>query len=239
MTKPFFRLPVRLGLDAGMALLFVTSLAFRITGRAPHEWVGLTLCVLFGVHTVINRLWYARLLMGNYSLRRVLNTITNLTLATAMLTLCVTGILNSRHIFGFSHYVDGESIRRLHSFAAYWGLALIGAHAGLHGEMILGALQKALGKGLERQGTALALRGCAALITIYGVWAFFDRDMDSKLFQGFAFDFWSPDRLTVFFFTDNLAIFGMYAVVTHYALKGMKTAARKCRAVPAELTPRA
>jgi quercetin dioxygenase-like cupin family protein len=218
----FSRLTVRLGLDAAMILLFVTSLAFRMTGRVAHEWIGLFLGILFCAHTVLNLGWYMGIFKGNYSIRRILITSTNLALIIIMMVLCVTGILNSRHIFGFSQYFDGESIRQIHSIAAYWGLVLIGVHIGLHWEMILAALRVTSRKMLEGKTAAYVLRIVAALVAVYGVWSSLDRDMGAKLFLGFSFDFWNPDRPLALFFTHNLSIIGLYAVIAHFAQKGVK-----------------
>jgi hypothetical protein len=43
--------------------------------------------------------------------------------------------------------------------------------------------------------------------------------MGAKLFLGYSFDFWNPDRPAVFFFTSNLAIMGAYVCAAHYSLK--------------------
>ena len=222
MRNLFSRLPVRLGLDAAMLLLFVTSLAFRMTGRARHEWIGVFLGILFCVHTAINLGWYMSIFKGKYSMRRILNTGTNLALIAAMTVTCVTGILNSRHIFGFSQYFDGEHIRQIHSIAAYWGLVLIGVHTGLHWEMILSTLRSTFRKMLEGNAAVYALRGLAVLVAVYGVWSSFDRDMGSKLFLRFSFDFWNPERPLALFFTNNVSIIGLYTVIAHYAQRGVK-----------------
>ena len=228
MARVFFQLPVRLGprlgVDAVMTLLFVTSLAFRSTGTAPHEWIGVGFAVLFGLHTAVNLGWYRTLFTGRYGVRRACNTLTNMALLVSMLVLCVTGILNSRHIFGLSQYFDGAGPRELHSFAAYWSLVFIGIHAGLHWDMIRGAFRKAFGKP-ENLSYLWAARSAAFLAVIGGVWASFDRLMGSKLFLGFSFDFWDPSRPLALFYVANLAIIGMYAIAAHYAQKGFQNIA--------------
>jgi hypothetical protein len=226
-AKPLFQLPIRLGLDAVMTLLLVTSLAFRITGREPHEWIGLVLCLLFSIHIVINRRWFTSIFKGAYSFRRMLEIGVNLALVAGMTVLCVTGILNSRHLFGFSQYFDGETIRQLHSLAAYWVMVLIGVHAGLQWEVVLAPLQKI--SWAKRKNTTfwIVLRALAVLIVGYGVWASFDRDMGSKLFLGFSFDFWEPSRPLFLFFTNNLSIIGMYTFAAHYARKRLSVVMMK------------
>lgn len=218
------RLAARLGLDAAMVLLFVTSLAFRVTGRQAHEWIGVAFCLLLAVHTFWNRGWYGNLFTGKYSARRAANTITSLALVAAMAALCVCGVLNSRHIFGFSQFIDGESVRRIHTFAAYWSLVLVGVHAGLHWEMITSAAARAFGRDGTRKTVPLPGWALASAVAGLGVWASFERDMGAKLFQGFSFDFWNPDSPFILFFACNLAIMGVYALAAHSCVRALKSA---------------
>lgn len=218
-----FGLTLWLGLDAVMVLFFLSSLAFRITGRAPHEWIGLFLCALFCIHTVINLDWYRKLFKGRYALGRLAKTLTNLALLTAMAVLCTSGILNSRHVFGFSQYVDGMIVRQVHSVTAYWGLVLIGIHIGLQWKKIMGVFCKATGASGESRIMVFMLRALALLIVTCGIWASFDRDMGSKLFLGFSFDFWEPDRPILLFYTGHLAIMAVYAFVAYHALRLTKS----------------
>jgi hypothetical protein len=45
---------------------------------------------------------------------------------------------------------------------------------------------------------------------VYKVYASFDREMGAKLFLGYSFGFWAPDRPAILFFSHNLAIMGVY-----------------------------
>ena len=210
---------IRLGLDLLMTLLFVASLAFRITGDAPHEWIGMALCVLFVTHCIINRRWFRNLFNGRYGMRRILNTSVNLGLLAAMLILCVCGIANSDHVFGFLHFTGGMEFRQIHSLMAYWGWVLIGVHAGMHWPVVINAARKLAGIRGENKPRKAVLRLLAASFAGFGVWASFDRDMGSKLFLGYSFDFWDPGRPVILFFASNLAILGTYTCLSHLAFK--------------------
>lgn len=226
----FFKPPkpgIRLGVDGAMILLFVTSLAFRATGRQVHEWGGTALCTLFIVHNIWNWRWYRNFFSGRYTCRRAVNAITNLSLVAAMTVLCVCGILNSRHTFGFSHFIDGENVRQIHSLAAYWGLVLIGFHTGLHWDMIIGTAGKAFPRGGGGKIPALLLKPAAALFVAVGVWASFDRDMGSKLFLGFSFDFWDPERPLMLFYACNLSILGVYVFIARLVHKALRFSSGK------------
>lgn len=223
---PRFSFKTRLCLDALLAVLFVSGLAFRATGRVSHEWLGIGFALLFGLHLAINAGWYRRLFQGRYGMKRTLNTATNMALLASILLLCVTGVMNSRHIFGLSQYFDGESLRWLHSAAAYWSLVFIGVHTGLHWEMILGAFHRLAGQGLRSRVLRLGLQAATLFVAVCGVWASYDRAMGSKLFLGFAFDFWDSERPLILFYTANFAIVGLYAIAAHYASKLVRIRSR-------------
>lgn len=211
-----------MGLDAAMTLLFITALAFRATGREAHEWVGMAFGLLLSVHVFWNWGWFRKLFRGKYTTHRALNTMTSLVLVAAMIVLALCGILNSRHVFAFSHFFDGEYIRQIHTTTAYWSLVLVGIHAGLHWPMIMGRVGTWFAFGTRRERTSLLSRGLVCAVLAFGIWASCERDMASKLFLGFSFDFWPPDRPLALFYACHLAIMGVYGFVAHYLQKIVK-----------------
>jgi uncharacterized membrane protein len=72
--------------------------------------------------------------------------------------------------------------------------------------------------GKNRVRTVIA-RVFALLFAAFGVWASFDRDMFSKLFLGFSFDYWDGERPAIIFFAAMLSVMGIYVFATYYALK--------------------
>ena len=201
----------RVGLDAALLVLMLSALAFRITGRAPHEWLGLGFCLALALHLFWNRRWFAALFSGRYSPRRALTALVNLALCAAACLLFCCGALNSRHVFHLSGFVDGQTPRQIHCLAAYWMLVFSGLHLGLHGDMLLARFRVRLPN--------TAGRIAAVLIVGFGLFACRERDMAAKLFQGFSFDFWDPASPIALFFAYNLGIALMLAVPAHYLLK--------------------
>jgi hypothetical protein len=63
------------------------------------------------------------------------------------------------------------------------------------------------------------MRVLAFALAAFGVWSSFDRDMFSKLFLGFSFDYWPEERPAVLFFAVNLSIMGVYVFITYYVFK--------------------
>jgi hypothetical protein len=101
-------------------------------------------------------------------------------------------------------------LRQIHTTAAYWGLLLISVHVGLHWRAP---------KADSTMSAKIVFRTLAVLIAAFGVWAFLDRDMFSKLFLGFSFDYWPEERPIILFFMEHLSIMGVYVFVTYYVLK--------------------
>jgi hypothetical protein len=102
-------------------------------------------------------------------------------------------------------------LRLIHTTAAYWLLPFIGIHIGLHWGM---AARRIGGNHLIKN----VMRIAAFLFAAFGVCSSFDRDMFSKLFRGFSFDYWPEERPTVLFFAVMLSIMSVYVFITYYAL---------------------
>jgi hypothetical protein len=210
---------LRILLDLAMTILLLCAFAYRITGDAAHEWIGVSVFVLFIVHNIINRKWYKNIFKGAYSMRRITMTIINLLLALTMAVLIITGLLQSRTVLAFLHLPGGMLLRQIHTTAAYWGLLLIGAHVGLHWGMFINAARNMAKITHENRGRKIFARILAFLFIAFGVWSFFDRDMFAKLFQGFSFDYWNEERPVAFFFAVMLSIMGIYVFITYSILK--------------------
>jgi hypothetical protein len=213
------RLSVRLIIDLAMTIFLLYAMAYRITGDVAHEWIGIAMIALFIAHNAVNWRWYRSLFVGKYNLRRILNTVINLLLLAMTAVLLISGVLLSRKVFAFMRFSGGMRIRQAHTAAAYWGLILIAVHVGTHWEMIMSAVRKMAKITEVRPVWTIIMRTVTALIVIYGVYASFDRDMGAKLFLGYSFDFWDPERPAILFFTHNLSIMGVYVCVTYYLLK--------------------
>jgi hypothetical protein len=206
------KLAARLIIDITMTVLLLCAYAYRIIGDAAHEWVGVSVFALFIAHNILNRRWYKNIFKGTYTLRRALTSAVNIVLALATATLIITGLLQSRAALAFLHLPGGMALRLIHTTAAYWLLPFIGIHVGLHWGM---AARHIGNSRIIMHG----MRVFAFLFAVFGVWSSFDRDMFSKLFLGFSFDYWPEERPAVLFFAAMLSIMGVYVFITYYALK--------------------
>jgi glucan phosphoethanolaminetransferase (alkaline phosphatase superfamily) len=206
---------VRIALDLAMTILFLFASAYRITGDKSHEWIGVSVFALFIAHNIFNHQWYKNIFRGKYTVRRALMTAVNITLALTTATLIITGLLQSRAVLAFLHLPGGMALRLIHTTAAYWLLALIGLHIGLHWGMVARRIS-------NNRFIKNSMRSAAFLFAVFGVWSSFDRDMFSKLFLGFSFDYWPEKRPALLFFAETLSVMAVY-----YALKRLEERQRR------------
>jgi hypothetical protein len=79
--------------------------------------------------------------------------------------------------------------------------------------MIIGETRQMAGITQKNRIRGIIVRAFAFLFAVFGVWASFDRDMFSKLFFGFSFDYWPEERPAVLFFAVMLSIMGVYVFI--------------------------
>lgn len=210
---------IKLAIDLFMTVLMMASMAYRLTGNAIHELLGVALLALFIVHNILNRRWYRTVLKRKHNVRRVLNTAINMLLLVMMLMLMVNSVLISRSVFAFIPVDGGLIARQIHTMVTYWGFILISIHLGMHWRMIIGLIRKTLRIPYLNHRCTFAVRAIAVLIAVYGVYAFFARDVGSKLILYYTYSYWNFDESAVFFFTDYVSIMGLCIFVTYYVLK--------------------
>lgn len=213
------KLLIKLVIDLFMTVLMLAAMDYNLTGNTIHELLGVSLFALFIVHSILNRRWYQTVIKRKHNARRVLNTAVNLLLFVMMLMLLVSSILISRSVFAFIPVDGGLIARQIHILAAYWGFILISIHLGMHWGMIIGMVRKIPGIPSTNRGRTFAVRVMSVLIAVYGVYAFFERDVGSKLTLYYTYSYWNFNESAMVFFTDYLSIMGVYIFVTYYVLK--------------------
>ena len=200
-------------------LLFL--MAYEMIGQAAHEWLGISIFVLFVIHHVLNRKWCSSLLKGRYTLFRIWQTALILGVFLTMLGSMISGIIISRSVLSFLPISGGQSFgRNLHMISAYWGFILMSLHLGLHWNMMMGMAKKAVKKPIP-MGTWL-LRGIGLLIAAYGAYAFLKRDIGIYMLMQSHFVFFDYEEPLIFFLADYIAVMGLFVLIGHYLTKGIK-----------------
>ncbi|QWU16724.1 DUF4405 domain-containing protein [Paenibacillus sophorae] len=202
-----------------MTVLFFIMMAYQLTGNTVHEILGISLFALFIIHNILNLNWYKAIYKEKYTAVRVIRTAVNLLLLLSMLGMMVTALVISRTVFSFIDMIDIPFARELHFLFAYWGFILMAIHLGLHWVMIMGAARK-MAKNSERtKAFAIGFRLAGIMIAVYGIYAFFKRQIGSYLILYNSYSFWDYEELAVFYFIDYLAIMGLCICITHYVIK--------------------
>lgn len=205
----------RLGLDLAMTVLLLLLMTRQITGEDAHEWLGAAMFVLWLLHHLLNRRWYAGFAKGAWTPMRAVQPACDLLLLAAMLGTMVSAVVLSRQVFGFLGISGGRAwARPLHIACSFWAFVLMAAHLGLHWNMVLGMARKACGPLPRPAGTALRLAGAAA--ALYGVYAFVRNQIPAYLFLRAHFVFFDFERPAALFFADYLAIMALFVFLAHW-----------------------
>lgn len=213
------KMKLQIGTDCTMTVLLLILMAKQLTGETAHEWLGAGMFVLWVFHHVLNRKWYGRIAKGKYSPFRLVQFVVNACLFAAMLGTMVSGVILSRRGFAFLPLSGGVAFARpLHIFCAFWGFVLMALHLGLHWGMVVGLVRKIAGPVL-RKPAKLALCAAGIAIAVYGGYAFWKNGIGSYLFLFSSFVFFDFERPAFLFFTEYLAILGLFVWLGHDAAK--------------------
>ncbi len=196
-----------------LVFCFILSMGAHFTGILWHEVIGAVAMTLSILHLYRNHAWYFASLRGHYSWRRWASTFTNALLLIDLAVLLGTSIPLSHYIFACLPlpFESSFQMRSFHSLAAYWLIALMGLHLGLHFESLKSTAFKYIGN-----------TRCATLfgwtVAVLGIACWVDREMFNKLFLGYSFDFWDSNRPLALLFASYLIIAFAIAILTHWLI---------------------
>ena len=214
---------IKLAVDVFMTLALLFLMGYQFWGEAPHEWVGAGMFLLFVAHHLLNGRWHKTLFKGKYSALRTVTLCVDFLLLLAMLAQMYSGIVMSRYVFAFLPGTGGMSLaRRLHILGAYWGFLLMSVHLGLHWNMILGMLRKALKIKSKTKSPSMIAFAAGLVISGYGIWVFISRGFPTCLFLKSEFVFLDYSEPKIFFYIDYLALMGLCFFIAHYSTKLME-----------------
>lgn len=211
-----------------MVVLLPMLMAYSLIGEAIHEWLGIAMLLLFLGHHALNWSWYRSLSRRMWSPVRVFQTVVNAALLLVMVGLAVSGVMLSRHVFYFLSPRGGRGFARtLHMLSAYWGLCAMSLHLGLHWGMVL-AMGRRIVKSIPSRSKAL-LRMGAALVCLWGVYAFARREIGIYLLLRRAFVFFDFEEPLALFLLDYLTIIGLLTEAGYYGQKLLLTFGKRTR----------
>ena len=217
-SKQILKITVDILMTATLLLLMSYSLVYGsnpAVGETVHEWFGTGMFVLFVLHHILNQKWSRSILKGKYTPYRIVQTTL---VVLVLLTMCgsmVSGILLSRTVFSFLGIRGGQAAARtLHMLSAYWGFVFMSLHLGLHWSGIMGMARK-----LTKKSSKICkwtLRMIAALIAVYGAYAFIKRNFGNYMLLRYHFVFFDFEEPLMLFWLDYAAIMGLFVYVGYY-----------------------
>ena len=143
-------------------------------------------------------------------------------LLAAMIGTIVSAAILSREVFAFLPISGGIALARpMHIVSAFWGFLLMALHLGLHWNMILGMVSRAGGP-IRSKAVRTAIRAAGASVAVYGLCAFIKNQFLSYMFLTSSFVFFDFERPIPLFFTEYLAIMGLFVFLAHYGTMGIR-----------------
>lgn len=220
------KMVLKIGVDIAMTVVLLLLMAYALIGEAAHEWIGVSMFVLFVLHHILNGKWSCNLLKGRYTPFRIWQTLLVLLVLVSMMGSMISGIILSEYAFDFLPIRSGQSwARTVHLLCSYWGFVVMSLHLGLHWSMMMGMAKKQFSAPSRLR--AWALRAVAAVIAVYGAYAFVHREIGSYLFLKNEFVFFNFEEPLVFFFLDYIAVMGLFVFLGHYLAGFLKWLSRK------------
>ncbi len=216
-----FKMKMKLITDILMTAVLLLLMSYQVTGERYHEWLGVSMFLLFLVHNVLNIRWYGNLFKGKYRFLRMVRMLSNFAVFIAMICLMYSGIVMSRYVFAALPIHSGMALARvMHLSGSYWGFVLMSIHLGLHWGMIVGRFRK-LGEGRNFTGILWVMRLTAVLIAGYGAFCFWKADIVSYLLLKVEFAFIDYEKNAVLVLFQYMSMMGLWVFIAYYAAKGI------------------
>ena len=210
---------IKIIVDLAMYILFLLLMEEHLIPDGTHEWLGISLFVLFIVHNALNYKWYAVLFKGRYTALRIVQTAVNFLLMIAMIGCIASSMLISGTVFAWMNTGGADFGRRLHMISTAWAFVLMSVHLGMHFSSFVGMARK-----IEMPNTAKViikwiLRAVFLGISIFGVVVFVQRAFYEELFLLTAFKFFNYEKTAFVYLLETAAMSILFVSLTYYLKK--------------------
>ena len=209
------RFTIKIWIDIGMTICLLLLMPYSLLSETAHEWIGMAMLVLFISHHILNRKWLLSIGKGKYNAFRVIQTVLVIIMFFLMMGSMISGILLSNHIFKEIE-ISGSymTARQVHMFCAYWGLVVMSLHLGLHWNIVV-----VMAGRLWENPSAIrkwVARAVAIVISGYGLYAFYRRQIGDYLLMRMHFAFYDYEEGVFPFLIDYLAVMILMAFIGYY-----------------------
>jgi len=182
----------RFMLNTVLLSLIPLSILNKITGNVLHEIIGVVIVFFIATHTFFNVHWFTLFWKQKMSFHRLFNTTILLLMVLAFLVLMASSLMISKSLFIFLGFKSTLLLRQLHTTSAYWFFIFGFIHLGIHWHRFSALLQKKFRIQALLSHPLFVFMGW--LMVLYAVIVFIHRDIVSKLFMTFAFEFWNSEQ---------------------------------------------
>jgi hypothetical protein len=190
-----------------MTVMLMMLMSSQVIEGIHHEFCGISMFVLFVIHQVLNRNWYASLLKGRYNLNRALMTVINIALLVSFMLTVFSGIIMSESLPELNIDALASFSRLAHLSCSYLSFVLMGMHLGFHWGMIASRIK----------ATWPAV--IAILFSCYGLYVFIESDIMSYITLTNQFAFIDYDKNICLVFLDNFAMLSFWTSIGYYVSK--------------------
>ncbi|MCI8634875.1 MAG: DUF4405 domain-containing protein [Eubacterium sp.] len=212
---------LKIAVDIGMTVMLLFLMTYGLIGEAAHEWLGIGMFVLFIIHHILNRKWSRNVFKGKYTPLRIWQTVLVIGILLTIAGSMYSGVILSKHALSFLSIKGGGAFaRKIHMVSAYCGFVLMSLHLGIHWGMMMGMARRIV-KELHLAGRWM-IRGIAALVAGYGVYAFIRREIGHYMFLQNQYVFFDFEEPLIFFLADYIAVIALFVWVSYYFSKGLK-----------------
>lgn len=205
-----------------MTIVLFLLMGYRFFSQQAHEWIGITMFILFVIHHILNKNWHKNILKGKYQFNRIFFLIVDVVIFICMLAQMYSGIAMAQHTISIPTTMSMSIIRRLHILGAYWGFIFLSIHLGLHWKLIISKLN-IYKRANNKKNINNIINVLAFIIAIYGVIAFVNRDFSAYLLLKKEFVFLNYNELAFLFYIDYFSIMGLFIFITHYGRNLIKS----------------
>ena len=216
----------KISIDFAMTLILLLLMTYERIGQTLHEWLGITIFVMFIIHHVLNGAWHKGLFHGKYSAPRVVLNIVDFCVLLTMLGSMVSGVIISRSALAFLPIKGGMAFgRNLHMISAYWGFILMSLHLGIHWTIITNIITRRFKS--SSKALKYMFRAIAAAVSVYGVYAFIKRGIADYMLLKIQFAFFDFEEPLILLLLDYIAIMTLFVFAGHYLSVLMKYLRKK------------
>lgn len=211
---------IKRSVDAAMYILFLLLMGQCVLRGAVHEWLGISIGILFLAHNALNYKWYRSLLKGKYNAMRTAQLVVNALLLLAMLICMVSGILVSQHIFAIGNGSAIELGRHLHLVATAWAFILMSIHLGLHWSIFSAGFKKIQADEKIKKGIHIICCVLVVVLCAYGLYLLVDRRFWEELFHLIDYQKEYDYSKSLFtYFAESAVLAVLFVTIAYYAKK--------------------